>query len=94
MARRVELRAVTSEEGNRLLRLVRRSTGSVVTWCRAQIVLLAAQGVAPVRIRMGLTTQSSPRARSPVAVIARGYRSFVRMAPGPMKTPSSTVTPW
>src|SRR5450432_1058825 len=50
MARRVELRSITSEEGNRLLRLVRRSTGSVVTWRRAQIVLLSAQGMAPVRI--------------------------------------------
>ena len=50
MARRVELRSITSEEGNRLLRLVRRSSGSVVTWRRAQIVLLSAQGMAPVRI--------------------------------------------
>jgi transposase len=50
MARRVELRSNTSEEGNRLLRLVRRSSGSVVTWRRAQIVLLSAQGMAPVRI--------------------------------------------
>ena len=28
------------------------------------------------------------------AVIERGYRSLVRMAFGPMNTPSSTVTPW
>ncbi len=49
---------------------------------------------APVRRRIGLTTQSSARASSPLAVIARGNRSFVRMAFGPMKTPSSTVTPW
>jgi hypothetical protein len=28
------------EEGNRLLRIVRRDPGSVVTWRRAQIVLL------------------------------------------------------
>jgi hypothetical protein len=45
MARRVELRAIGNEEGSRLLRLVRRSTGSVVTWRRAQIVLLSAQGM-------------------------------------------------
>ena len=50
MAGRVELRAITSEEGNRLLRLVRRTSGSVVTWRRAQIVLLSAQGMTPPRI--------------------------------------------
>ena len=43
MAARVELREISNEEGNRLLRIVRRDSGSVVTWRRAQIVLLAAQ---------------------------------------------------
>lgn len=33
------------DEGNRLLRIVRRSSGSVVTWRRAQMVLLSAQGM-------------------------------------------------
>jgi hypothetical protein len=32
MAARVELREISNEEGNRLLRVVRRSSGSVVTW--------------------------------------------------------------
>ncbi len=50
MAARVRLRAITNEEGNRLLRIVRRTSGSVVTWRRAQIVLLAAQGMSPARI--------------------------------------------
>src|SRR5919202_1279402 len=50
MAARVELREVTNEEGNRLLRIVRRSSGSVVSWRRAQIVLLAAQQMPPARI--------------------------------------------
>jgi Winged helix-turn helix len=50
MARRVELRVISNDEGNRLLRLVRRSTGSVVTWRRAQIVLLSAQGMSAVAI--------------------------------------------
>jgi transposase len=44
------LREITNEEGNRLLRIVRRTSGSVVTWRRAQIVLLAAQGMGPSRI--------------------------------------------
>jgi transposase len=36
---------ITNEEGNRLLRIVRRSSGSVVTWRRAQMVLLSAQAM-------------------------------------------------
>ena len=39
------VREVTAEEGNRLLRIVRRSSGSVVTWRRAQMVLLSVQGM-------------------------------------------------
>jgi len=50
MAARVELREIGNEEGNRLLRMIRRSSGSVVTWRRAQIVLLAAQRMPPTRI--------------------------------------------
>jgi transposase len=50
MAARVELREISNEEGNRLLRIVRRGSGSVVTWRRAQIVLLAAQRMPPTRI--------------------------------------------
>ena len=41
MAERVRVREITNEEGNRLLRIVRRSRGSVVTWRRAQMVLLS-----------------------------------------------------
>ena len=50
MSARVELREISNEEGNRLLRMIRRSSGSVVTWRRAQIVLLAAQRMPPPRI--------------------------------------------
>jgi transposase len=50
LAARVQLREITNEEGNRLLRIVRRASGSVVMWRRAQIVLLSAQGMAPARI--------------------------------------------
>jgi hypothetical protein len=45
MAERVRVREITNDEGNRLLRMVRRSSGSVVTWRRAQMVLLSAQGM-------------------------------------------------
>ena len=50
MAARVQLREISNEEGNRLLRMVRRTGGSVVTWRRAQIVLLSAQAMSAVRI--------------------------------------------
>ena len=45
MAERLRVREINNEEGNRLLRTVRRSSGSVVTWRRAQMVLLSAQGM-------------------------------------------------
>jgi transposase len=45
VSERVRVREITNEEGNRLLRIVRRSSGSVVTWRRAQMVLLSAQGM-------------------------------------------------
>ena len=41
----LRVRAVSEDEGNRLLRVVRRSSGSVVTWRRAQMVLLSVQGM-------------------------------------------------
>lgn len=50
MAERVVVREIANDEGNRLLRIVRRSSGSVVTWRRAQMVLLSAQGMDPVAI--------------------------------------------
>ena len=42
MAERVHVRPISNQEGNRLLRILRRGTGSVVTWRRAQMVLLRA----------------------------------------------------
>ena len=45
MAERVQVRSISNEDGNRLLRILRRGTGSVVTWRRAQMVLLSAQAM-------------------------------------------------
>jgi len=42
---RLRVREIDDDEGRRLLRIVRRGTGSVVTWRRAQMVLLSAQGM-------------------------------------------------
>jgi len=50
MAGRVQARDVDEEEGRRLLRIMRRGTGSVVTWRRAQMVLLSAQKMSPAKI--------------------------------------------
>jgi len=47
---RVQVRAVSNDGGNRLLRIVRRSNGSVMTWPRAQMVLLSAQSMDAVGI--------------------------------------------
>ena len=41
---RVRVREIDDDEGRRLVRIVRRGSGSVVTWRRAQMVLLSAQG--------------------------------------------------
>lgn len=45
MSEKLRVREITNDEGNRLLRIVRRSSGSVVTWRRAQMVLLSAQAM-------------------------------------------------
>ncbi|MGW3418262.1 IS630 family transposase [Streptomyces phaeochromogenes] len=42
---RVRVREIDDDDGQRLLRIVRRGVGSVVTWRRAQMVLLSAQGM-------------------------------------------------
>ncbi|MBK3629695.1 IS630 family transposase [Streptomyces sp. MBT49] len=50
MAERVQVRDIDDDEGRRLLRIIRRGTGSVVTWRRAQMVLLSAQGMPVAKI--------------------------------------------
>jgi transposase len=50
VAEHVRVREIDDDEGRRLLRIVRRGTGSVVTWRRAQMVLLSAQGMSVAKI--------------------------------------------
>jgi Winged helix-turn helix len=45
VAGRVRVPAIDDDEGRRLVRIVCRDSGSVVTWRRAQMVLLSAQGM-------------------------------------------------
>jgi transposase len=42
---RLHVREIDDDEGRRLVRIIRRGSGSVVTWRRAQMVLLSAQGM-------------------------------------------------
>jgi transposase len=42
---RLRVREIDDDEGRRLVRIVRRGSGSVVTWRRAQMVLLSAQAM-------------------------------------------------
>ena len=50
VAERVQVREIDDDEGRRLLRIIRRGTGSVFTWRRAQMVLLSAQAMPVVKI--------------------------------------------
>jgi len=62
VAERVCVREIDDEEGQRLLRITRSGTGSVVTWRRAQMVLLPAQGM-PVAKIADVTFTSADRVR-------------------------------
>jgi hypothetical protein len=62
VAERVQVREITDAEGNRLLRILRRSSGSVVTWRRAQMILLSGQGM-PVPGIAEVTFTSADRVR-------------------------------
>jgi transposase len=63
MAERVHVREITNVEGNRLLSIVRRGTGSVVRWRRAQVVLWSAQGMdVPQIATIAFTSEDRVRA--------------------------------
>ncbi|MGH3189169.1 MAG: helix-turn-helix domain-containing protein [Streptosporangiaceae bacterium] len=62
MAGRVRVREIDDDEGNRLMRIVRRGSGSVVTWRRAQMVLWSAQGMSVPQIA-GLAFASEDQVR-------------------------------
>jgi hypothetical protein len=62
VAEPVRVRAISNEEGNRLLRIVRRGSGSVVTWRRAQMILLSAQAMeVPQIARVTFTSEDRVR---------------------------------
>jgi transposase len=59
---RVQVREIDDDEGQRLVRIIRRGSGSVVTWRRAQMVLLSAQGMNVAAIaRVAFTSEDRVR---------------------------------
>jgi len=59
---RLRVREIDDDEGRRLVRIVRRGSGSVVTWRRAQMVLLPAQGMdVPAVAKVAFTSEDRVR---------------------------------
>src|SRR5215510_205197 len=59
---RLRVREIDDDEGRRLVRIVRRDSGSVVSWRRAQMVLLSAQGMDVAGIaRVAFTSEDRVR---------------------------------
>jgi hypothetical protein len=59
---RLRVREIDDDEGRRLVRIARRGSGSVVTWRRAQMVLLSAQGLDVAAIaRVAFTSEDRVR---------------------------------
>jgi transposase len=62
MAQRVQVRELSNEEGRRLLAIIRRGSGSVVRWRRAQIVLWSAQAMdVPAIAKIAFTSEDRVR---------------------------------
>jgi Winged helix-turn helix len=58
----VRVREIDNDEGRRLLRMIRRGSGSVVIWRRAQMVLLSAQGMdVPAIAKVAFTSEDRVR---------------------------------
>ena len=62
MTERLRVREIDDDEGRRLVRIIRRGSGSVVTWRRAQMVLLSAQGMdVPAIAKVAFTSEDRVR---------------------------------
>jgi transposase len=63
VAERVQVRDLSNDEGRKLLSIVRRGSGSVVRWRRAQIVLWSAQRMdVPAIAKIAFTSEDRVRA--------------------------------
>jgi transposase len=62
VSERLRVREIDDHEGQRLVRIIRRGSGSVVTWRRAQMVLLSAQGMdVPAIAKVAFTSEDRVR---------------------------------
>jgi transposase len=62
VSERLRVREIDDDEGGRLVRIIRRGSGSVVTWRRAQMVLLSAQGMdVPAIAKVAFTSEDRIR---------------------------------
>jgi hypothetical protein len=86
VAEPVRVREINDDEGKRLLRIIRRGSGSVVTWRRAQMVLLSAQGMPVAKIAE--VTFTSPD-RGVVKLFVGGMLRVRRCVVGPVVGPCS-----
>jgi hypothetical protein len=86
MAQQVQIRPISNGEGNRLLRIVRRGTGSVVTWRRAQMVLLSAQRMPATKIAE-VTFTSPDRVRDVLHKLQ--HRRLQPALPPPCRRPAT-----
>jgi transposase len=87
---RLRVREIDDDEGRRLVRIIRRGSGSVVTWRRAQMVLLSAQGMDASAIA-AVAFSSEDRVRD---VIRNFQRRWVRFSlPEVQGRPATEVHP-
>src|SRR5258708_10577265 len=87
---RLRVREIDDDEGRRLVRIVRRDSGLVVTWRRAQMVLLPAQGMDAVAIaKVAFTSQDRVPDRIPHFNPAR----LDSPLPPPPGAPAPTLPP-
>jgi Winged helix-turn helix len=101
MAERVRVREVTNAEGNRLLRTMRRDSESMVTWRRAQVVLLSAEGMDAPQIAE-ITFTSADRVRDVIHnfntdgfdSLRPRYASGGRRSSTPTSRPRSSRSRW
>jgi hypothetical protein len=90
LTERLRVREIGDDEGRRLVRMVRRGTGSVVTWRRAQMVLLSAQGMDAAAIAKVAFT-SEDRVRDVIRNFnADGFRSLLSQV---QRWPAAEVHP-
>jgi hypothetical protein len=62
VSERLRVREIDDDERQRLVRIIRRASGSVVTWRRAQMVLLSARGMnVPAIAKVAFTSEDRVR---------------------------------